>query len=79
MMKERMETEKRRINLRVWNLKKSTKSEIEERKKVDLKAVRELLGNMVTLDPRRLGKVDLGHQPRMLEPLLVVKRKRMIF
>lgn len=45
-MKEIMETGKRSINLRVWNLKESTKSEIEERKKVDLKAVRELLGNI---------------------------------
>lgn len=79
-MKEIMETGKRSINLRVWNLKESTKSEIEERKKVDLKAER-IAGKhcWVTFDPRRLGKVDLGHQPRMLEPLLVVTRKRMIF
>ena len=69
IMEEQREVEKRKKNLIIVNLKESTQTEFEERKKEDLAATKNLLGKLVTLEsdaliePVRLGKVgaiDLG-------------------
>ena len=71
IMEEQREVEKRKKNLIIVNLKESTQTEFEERKKEDLAAAKILLGKLVTLEsddlvePVRLGKVG-GNRPRML-------------
>ena len=71
MMEEKMEIEKRKKNVVIVNLKESTKTEIEEKRKDDLKAAKNLIGKLVALEedeliePIRLGR-EGGTRPRML-------------
>ena len=63
------------------NLKESTQTEFEERKKEDLAATKNLLGKLVTLEsddlvePVRLGKVG-GNRPRMLRVTVKSEEKK---
>jgi hypothetical protein len=73
LWEEQVEMEKRKCNLVIWNLKESAKTEIEEKKKDDLAAVKLLLSKVVELEegdvvePVRLGKgTQVGTRPRML-------------
>ena len=81
IMEEQREVEKRKKNLIIVNLKESTQTEFEERKKEDLAAAKILLGKLVTLEsddlvePVRLGKVG-GNRPRMLRVTLKSEEKK---
>jgi hypothetical protein len=83
MLQEQMEVEKRKCNLVIWNLKESTKLEIEDKKKDDLTAVKSLLSKVVQLEegdvvePIRLGKgTQLGTRPRLLRVTLKSEEKK---
>ena len=81
IMEEQREVEKRKKNLIIVNLKESTQTEFEERKKEDLAAAKILLGKLVTLEsddlvePVRLGKVG-GNRPRMLRVTVKSEEKK---
>jgi hypothetical protein len=73
LWEEQVEVEKRKCNLVIWNLKESAKTEIEEKKRDDLAAVKLLLSKVVEIEegevvePVRLGKgTQVGTRPRML-------------
>lgn len=74
LWEEKIEREKRELNLVISNIPESDKNEREERQKDDVDAVKSLVQKICPglekeqiTEPVRLGKVNAGSQPRLLK------------
>ena len=84
MMEEKEEIEKRKLNIILVGVPESRHEDAEERKKKDLDAAREILGQLTDMeddevkDPIRLGPVTVGKRPRMMRVTLSREERKQL-